>query len=103
MRVDRSRPFREKPEREDDQMRSCEHNASELPNGSMQPLRRCPFCGGYWEVMPIPQTYRYSAIGICAGCGAMVMTTYEHTTLASAIDELIRRINARGNPDCADN
>lgn len=61
----------------------------------MQPLRRCPFCGGYWEVMPIPQTYRYSAIGICAGCGAMVMTTYEHTTLASAIDELIRRINAR--------
>ena len=33
----------------------------------------------------------------------MVMTTYEHATLASAIDELICRINARENPDCADN
>lgn len=81
-------------------MQSHEEHAGELSNDPVQPLRGCPFCGGNWEVVPIPQTCRYSAMGICAGCGAMVMTADEHATLASAMSELTRRINARSKSDC---
>lgn len=84
-------------------MQSYEDGASRLSSDPVQALMECPFCGGYWEVMPIPQTYRYSAIGICSDCGAMVMTTGEHPTLAGAMNELIHRINKRNNSNhCCD-
>ena len=73
--------------------------ADESSNGPVQPLKNGPFCDGYWEVVPIPQTYRYSAIGICADCRTMVMAVDERATLASAMKELVRRINARSNSD----
>jgi hypothetical protein len=81
-------------------MQSYKEHAGELSDDPVRSLKGCPFCGGCWQIVPIPQTCRYSAIGICVGCGAMVMTVDEHATLASAISELIRRINARGNSDC---
>lgn len=77
-------------------------HAGELLNDSALQLKSCPFCGGYWEVVPILQTCRYSAMGVCIGCGAMVMTVDEHATPADAISELIRRINSRSNSDCED-
>lgn len=40
-------------------MRSNEEYADESSNGPVRPLKNCPFCGGYWEVVPISQTYRY--------------------------------------------
>lgn len=81
-------------------MRSYKERGDELSDDPVRPLKGCPFCGGCWEVVPIPQTYRFSAVGICADCGAMVMTAEEHATLSSAMNELIRKINARSNSSC---